>query len=77
LIILKTSLRTSGFSQFKSGCFEEKMVIKYCPVCSSNCQAEPLKIDSQLFGSFPSTPSAQMYQSLFGFSLELLDSMNH
>jgi hypothetical protein len=59
-IMSKTSARTFGFSQFRSGCFFENMCRKYSPVASFHCQAEPLKAASQLFGSLPSLPSRQM-----------------
>src|SRR5689334_20643622 len=68
---------TSGFSQFKSGWRGDMMCMKYCYVSLSYLDAGPLKMDSQLFGNLPSSPSRQMYQSRFGLSLEERDSMNH
>ncbi|MNU00995.1 hypothetical protein D3C72_2442580 [compost metagenome] len=55
-----SSARTSGFSQFRSGCLFEKTCMKYCSVTMSYSQIDPPKMLSQLLGSAPSFGSAQI-----------------
>ncbi|MNM85669.1 hypothetical protein D3C81_977940 [compost metagenome] len=57
VIMSYTSRRTFSFSQFRSGCFFEKICRKYSLVVSSYCQADPLKNEPQLFGSVTPLPS--------------------
>ncbi|SIM48153.1 Uncharacterised protein [Mycobacteroides abscessus subsp. abscessus] len=66
--VVRKSARTSGLSQFRSGCSGAKLCRYHCP-SSTRVQAGPPKIEIQSAGgSAPSgpCPSRKMYRSREG-----------